>query len=414
MAFLPDSIAEQHVHSTQSALRIAFVDYVLNPRHPGRTGLSDMVWDMASELIDRGHEVHVVASYHTTTYPDSRVIVHHFPTPPMGYRNPLGHFWLLKRAAAVMRVLQPDIIHAPENVSIAVFAQLGMPFPLIFTVAGNVFHRIQHQGHSYEWYYLQILKWAARVAARHSAHIIALSQEMKRWWEWTGSPPERTTIIPIGADPVRFHPIDDARAQLGIPANKQVFMYAGRIAPEKGLLDLMQALARIRPLLTPETVQVMLIGTGPQTTQVRQQIQATRLDGIVQMIPWIAQHDLVRWYSTADALLLPSYSEGMARVIPEAMLCGTPVIGSRISGTEDHVFDGLNGFLFPAGAVPALSALLAQAITNPAMLRQMRPATLRYALEHLTWKTIVGRIVDEVYLPVLEERARAAHARVAV
>ena len=42
-----------------SVLRIAFVDYVLDPKYPGITGLSDVVWDMASELVNQGHEVHI-------------------------------------------------------------------------------------------------------------------------------------------------------------------------------------------------------------------------------------------------------------------------------------------------------------------------------------------------------------------
>ncbi len=51
-------------------LRIGFVDYVLEPDKPGQTGLSDIVWDMASELVNQGHEPHVIASYHTDQYPD--------------------------------------------------------------------------------------------------------------------------------------------------------------------------------------------------------------------------------------------------------------------------------------------------------------------------------------------------------
>ena len=105
-------------------LRVAFVDYVLDPDKPGRSGLSDVVWDMASELVNQGHEAHVIASYYTDQYPDRRVHVHNFPSPPIGYRNLIGHFWILKRAADIAKRLQPDIIHAPEYPALS---EAGIP-----------------------------------------------------------------------------------------------------------------------------------------------------------------------------------------------------------------------------------------------------------------------------------------------
>ena len=163
---------------TDKQLNIAFVDYVLEPDKPGRSGLSDIVWDMASELVNQGHEAHVVGSYHTTTYPDARVTVHNFPTPPIGYRNIAGQLWIIKRAADIVRHLQPDVVHAPEYLSTAVLSALGVRTPLVMTVPGNIYHRIKY-GHSFEWWYVQVLKLAARRSARHCANIIAISQEMK-------------------------------------------------------------------------------------------------------------------------------------------------------------------------------------------------------------------------------------------
>ena len=119
-------------------LRVCFIDYVLEPDKPGRSGLSDIVWDMASELANQGHEVHIVASYHSEVFPDPRINVHSFPTPVMGYRNVVGNALLLMRAARVTKALRPDIVHAPEYVSIAVFHALGVMAPLVFTVPGNI------------------------------------------------------------------------------------------------------------------------------------------------------------------------------------------------------------------------------------------------------------------------------------
>jgi D-inositol-3-phosphate glycosyltransferase len=149
---------------------------------------------------------------------------------------------------------------------------------------------------------------------------------------------------------------------------------------------------------------MILIGKGKQAGELRERIRRADLDQVVQIHSWVSQDELVYWYSAADALLLPSHSEAFSRTILEAMICGTPVIGSRITGTEDHVRDGINGFLFPAADIQALAAILSEVIEDPDILRHMRPTTLTYAQTHLTLPVIVKRIVDEVYMPTYLDR----------
>jgi glycosyltransferase involved in cell wall biosynthesis len=332
--------------------------------------------------------------------------VHNFAAPPIGYRNVVGHFWILKRAADIARRLQPDVIHAPEYVSTAVFATLGIQSPLVMTVPGNVYHRIRY-GHSYEWYYLQILKWAARVSARRCAGVIAVSQEMKRWWQWTGSLPEQVHWIPYGVDVNRFHPVPFSRTMLGIPRDAVFLLYVGRFATEKGLLDLLSALTIVRNTANLEKVRVMLIGKGPQFGQIQEVITREELDSVVQIQPWVHQDELSMWYSAADALLLPSHTEAFARVVLESLSCGTAVIGSKITGTEDHIHDGINGFLFPAGDSQSLANILTRIIVNPSIVRSMRQSNVNYVEKHLTWQRIIERIVSEVYTPLTATRVDA-------
>jgi glycosyltransferase involved in cell wall biosynthesis len=381
-------------------MKIAFVDYVLEPDKPGRSGLSDVVWDMASELINQGHEAHVVASYHTTLYPDPRVMVHNFPTPPIGYRNIVGQLWILKRATDIVKRIAPDIVHSPEYVSTAVMATLGVRTPLVLTVPGNIFERIQ-KAHGYERHYVEVLKWAARTSARRCASVIAISQEMKRWWEWTGSPPERAPFIPLGVDPARFHPVPGARQRLGIPEDKLFLLYVGRFSPEKGLLDLVEALARVRPLLDPARIEVALVGKGPQGDEIRQRVAEVNLGQIVRIREWVPQSELSTWYSAADALVLPSHSEGFSRTIPEAMSCGTPVIGSRITGTEDHVCENKNGILFTPNDIQALASIITSVFQERRKLHILRSSTRIYAHSELIWCKVMRKIINEVYKPVI-------------
>jgi glycosyltransferase involved in cell wall biosynthesis len=381
-------------------LRIALVDCVLEPDRPGRTGLSDIVWDMAAALVDLGHEPHVVASYTTHRYPDPRVTVHNFSPPPMAYRNIAGNLWRLKRVHAVLKAIGPDVVHAPDYLSTAVLASLGLRAPLVLTVPGNIYHRLEY-GHSYEWHLVQVLKWAARVSARRCRAVIAVSTEMKQWWQATGSPPERTPCIPCGVDIGRFHPVPGARALTGLDPGRPLFLYAGRFAAEKGLFDLIRAVEWAQAAMRTHRALMVLVGDGPEAGRLVETVSARGLQDLIHIHGWLDQDGLTTWYSAADAFVLPSHSEGSSRTIAEAMACGTPVIGSAISGSTDHIIHGRNGYLFPAGDVRRLASLLASAAAGPAALRAMRPSCLNYVTSHLTWPYITARIVDEVYMPAL-------------
>ena len=383
-------------------IRVAFVDYVVDPRYPGRSGLSDIVWDMAAELARGGHTAYVVATYATDRYPEDGVVVVDLGLPPWVYRNLLGQLYIIWRARGAIRRIAPQVVHVPEYVSAALLSLCLGRLPVVLTVPGNIYHKLSvRRGHSYEWWYVYVLKLAARISARRAARVVAISAEMRTWWMRTGAPPERTACIPLGGDPRRFHHRAEARGALGLPIGPALLVYVGRFAREKGVDDLVAAVAIAHAALSRGRAQVVLIGRGPLEASIRARIAAHGLSAVVRIVPWVTQDQLATWYSAADAVVLPSHTEGMSRVIPEAFLCGTPIVGSAITGTVDHVRPGETGLLFPAGDVNALAEILAAAAGDPRALRGMRAGVAAYAARHLTWASIVGRVLEEVYAPLL-------------
>ncbi len=123
-------------------MRIAFVDYVCDPAKPGLTGLSDLVWDMASRLARGGDEIHVVAPYTNDAAPDPAVHVHRFPIPAIGYRNIVGHLLIVYAAYRRLQQLgRVDVVHVPEYVSAAMLGTLIRDTPVVFTEPGNIYER---------------------------------------------------------------------------------------------------------------------------------------------------------------------------------------------------------------------------------------------------------------------------------
>jgi len=174
-----------------------------------------------------------------------------------------------------------------------------------------------------------------------------------------GADPARIRAIPNGCDASIFHPQDRAaaRAALGLDADAELVVYVGRLVPEKGLRELLEAtaaLASSRPRL-----QLALVGDGPM----RAELDARAADAPHALHLPGAQHAhaVARWMAAADAVTLPSYSEGHPNVLVEALACGRPVVATPVGGIPE-VVDAASGLLVPARDAQALAGGLREAL----------------------------------------------------
>jgi 1,4-alpha-glucan branching enzyme len=381
-------------------LRVAYIDYVLEADKPGRSGLSDIIWDMAKQLTNQGHQAHIIASYQTEDYPDERVIVHNFPTPPIGYRNILGQLWILKCAADVIKHNEFDILHSVEYLSTAVLATLGVSTSMVLTVPGNVYQRIEN-GHGFEWWFIHILKWATRISINKCEFIIAISSEMRNWWIATGSYPHKTQEISYGINIEKFQYVPNAKEILGLGRNLFILLYVGRFSKEKGINDLVEVLNLVNKIRCLDDVKIYLIGKGPQKKEIEQFIFRNKLENLVEIIDWINQDDLKLWYSAADLLIMPSWYEPAGRVVLEAMACGTPVISARTGAGIDHICHGKTGYLYSPGEKQELMNTINSVLDRKDFAKIMGLNAMKYIYENLTWEKQMNKIVQEVYSPIV-------------
>ncbi len=172
-----------------------------------------------------------------------------------------------------------------------------------------------------------------------------------------------------GVDISRFHPDTttrkNIRAELGIPLDRIVFLYLGRLHRDKGILDLVDAFA-----LLPDK-QAHLILAGPDEGNILPEVYARigECRERLHVTGFVAQPE--QMFMAADVFCLPSYREGFGSVVIEAAACGLPAIGTRISGLIDAIVDGETGLLFPAGDVQELLACIKTFLGNPRQCRIM-------------------------------------------
>jgi glycosyltransferase involved in cell wall biosynthesis len=238
-------------------VRIAFIDYVLDPDKPGSSGLSDVVWDTARELAKLGDEVHVVGPYTVEPEPVPGVTVHRFSLPPIGYRNIVGHVLIVLNSwREVRKIAGVEVIYAPEYLSSGLIAPFSR-VPVVLRTPGNIYERLA-TANPYDWYMTQVFKLAARASARWCALVIAISHDMGRWWLRTGVPSERLTVIANGVDVHLFH-----RRIEAVPVQDRPFtvLVVGRLSAEKNVEVVIDAVARLIEDGKPVVLQI--VGDGP-------------------------------------------------------------------------------------------------------------------------------------------------------
>ena len=145
----------------------------------------------------------------------------------------------------------------------------------------------------------------------------------------------------------------DLFAQAPLPEGPPRLCTVARLAPQKGLPLLLDALATL-----DDPPELIVVGGGPARGALEAQVAALGLDGRVRFTGPLSGGDVRATLSGSHAFILPSFAEGLPVVIMEAMAVGRPIIATAIAGVPELVRDGLTGWLVPPGDSEALAAAI--------------------------------------------------------
>src|SRR4029077_12059691 len=113
----------------------------------------------------------------------------------------------------------------------------------------------------------------------------------------------------------------------------------------------------------------LLVGEGPQRSELEQLIRDKGLVGRMHLAGW--RPDVPELLAAGTALVLSSLWEGLPNVILEAMAAGLPVVATPVEGTPELVIDGRTGLLVPAQSPQDLAAAIENILSDPAPARLM-------------------------------------------
>lgn len=222
--------------------------------------------------------------------------------------------------------------------------------------------------------------------------FVAVTYETKKFMQKVyGIPSERIVVIPLGVDTSRFYydpsAREDIRRRYHIPENSVVFIYAGKVIPEKGVHLLVKA--GINLCKKKENVMFLIIGGKNEQYfySLLKTIKQAGMDNRFIFIDAVPNSELYKYYSAADVGVWPlQCSISML----EATSCGLPIIISDKSGALERISKG-NGVVYKEGDVTDLekkmSLLLDEVLRN-----SMRQRAYEYAKE-IDWKIIAQQFL---------------------
>ena len=179
-------------------------------------------------------------------------------------------------------------------------------------------------------------------------------------------------LFSMQAQEARVHE-PEFRERMGLPS--RYILFAGRLVPEKGIFDLLEAYARLESGLRSE-VGLVFAGDGGSRAELEQRAQRIR-PGTVSFAGFAQREDMAGLYALAEAMVLPTRSDPWGLVVNEAMACGLPIIVSSVAGCSfDLVESGWNGFVVPPRDAEKLRAAIDTLLRHPALKGQMGARSL--------------------------------------
>jgi glycosyltransferase involved in cell wall biosynthesis len=282
---------------------------------------------------------------------------------------------LRSRLRSLLRKLRPTILIANQTKPLALASRLGI-CPLIGYMRG--------------WYRPDTLVPYERCVLRRGVeHLIAVSNPTRAALLCAGVPWNRISVIPNPVDVSSLETQASFPLKSALPQTQRRIrlLLAANVLPDKGQHTAVAALGEL--VKTGGDAVLYLAGEVPfsapngYATEVKDLAQ--RL-GVAERVVWLGRRDdLPALIRACTTVLLPTTTEGMARIILEAMALGRPVISTPVGGNTDLILHGLTGLLVEPGDVKGLSEAIRRLGDNPRDVQSMIEAAKRHvAFQHST------------------------------
>ncbi len=314
--------------------------------------------------------------------------------------HPMRDFRTYRKLIQILRELRPDIVHTHSSKAgiLGRAAAKKLRLPVVHTIHGASFHYGQSPL-AYRMY-----QAAERWAARKTDHFISVADEMTRAYVTANvAEADRFTTIYSGFDVEPFlnpgRSRRDVRAAWGIGEDTVLIGKIARLFPLKGHECVIEAAPTI--IQKFPQVRFLFVGDGSRRGELEQKIAAAGLERHFVFTGLVSPQEIPELVHAMDIVVHASQWEGLARVLPQGLIAGKPVVSFDVGGAREVVIPGETGFLVERNDVKALGKALISLIEDPELRERLgRTGRTRWT-ERFRHQTMTRRI-REVYQQVLE------------
>ncbi|MFH1565749.1 MAG: glycosyltransferase family 4 protein [bacterium] len=169
-----------------------------------------------------------------------------------------------------------------------------------------------------------------------------------------------------------------------------VLLYVGRIVEEKGIGELLEAVALVRKEV--ENIFLYVVGGGKDLDKFKNLTKELKIEDVVNYVGEVGNREVVNYYNKADIFVYPSLrQEGFPMVLAESMFSGVPIIASYIGGIPSAVENNKTGVLVSPKNVSALVSAIKNLYVNPSLRKSISENAKRKALNNYSQEAMVSK-----------------------
>ncbi len=301
----------------------------------------------------------------------------------------------------VLREFKPDVVHTHSAkagiLGRAAATAMGVP-AVVHTIHGAPFY--PYQGRAVRAFY----RWCERWAAGRCHAMISVADAMTSLMVDAGiAPAEKFTTIYSGMQVEPFLAAAEhraaARTALGYDDSHVVVGKIARLFHLKGHEYVIRAAQQV--IAHHPNARFLFVGDGILREPLQRQINAAGLGDYFHFTGLVPPAKIPELIAAMDIVVHTSLREGLARVLPQAMIAGVPVVSYDVDGAREVVIPGETGFLLPPQAVDELATALNELIADPQLRRTLgqegrRRWTDVFRHEHMTEeiRSVYQRVLD--------------------
>lgn len=363
---------------------------------PSINGVATFIENLAAGLAAKGHTVAIAApstTRHSHRERHKGFIVYRIASLPLKLYPVRLSVLPGDELAAICRDFKPDVVHSQSVLMIgygSIVEARRHTIPVVVThhaVADNITENIKillPVRQPFE----QAMRLQSRLASSRAFAVTTPTQTAADILRLNVSK-GKMRIISNGIDTRRFAPKSrkplQLASKLGIPTDKPIVLYVGRVDSEKHLDTLVDAV-HLANQTTP--LHCVIAGKGNAVAALRQRAGELSVSDNYSFTGFIADSDLPGLYSLADVFAISSPAELQSIATLEAMASGLPIAAAKAGALPELCSNGENGLLFETDNATSLAAALTTLAADPALRQRMGAASRKAALGHALDKTI--------------------------